>query len=124
MANTDFHTARAVHHMTALSVGDPVVVDLDAWLGLERLNAPVTYHHWGISTDQYTGAQTEMVTLSSTDGFHDWATSGAMDDVHIRLAVSAERSMATRMALADGLGRGVTTAPVKAAWKASYRRTA
>lgn len=110
--------------MTALSVGDPVVVDLDAWLGLERLNAPVTYHHWGISTDQYTGAQTEMVTLSSTDGFHDWATSGAMDDVHIRLAVSAERSMATRMALADGLGRGVTTAPVKAAWKASYRRTA
>lgn len=119
MANTyPYETTQAVLALQSMDGNEDqtIIAPLNAWLGLDALNAPVDFHHWAISGDD------EVVVISPQPSFFDWAISGVMDDNHMALAISSERSAGSRMAISDGMGRGITSAPVKAAWKATYRR--
>lgn len=118
MAHTvnPYETSRAIAGLVQTNSTDcTIVITLDAWIGLDAIDAPVTYHNWGLIGDS------EHVTVSATDSFNEWVmTSDDVVDIHIANAVRTERSVGTRMAISDGMSRGITTAPVKAAWKACW----
>lgn len=119
MANYTYDIAQAVNGLNYVPQGETICAPLNAWLGFEAINAPVSMHFWACNDEDE-----ELVILSATPDFETWATSEAMDDVHIANAIRSERSLATRSVISFGMGRGKTSAPVKAAWMASCRRFA
>ena len=119
MARYTYETAQAGTALQTIPQGESVIAPLNAWFGLDEMKAPVSMHFWACNDEDE-----ELVVISADSDFETWATSEAMDDVHIANAISAERSLASRSVISFGMGRGKTSAPVKAAWVASYRRIA
>lgn len=119
MATYPYDTAVAVRALIELDnfEGDSrrAVLPLNALFGLEAINAPIVHH--------FSDVETEQVVISAGEGFQDFAESDAMDEIHIANEIRSARSLGTRMAISDSMGRGITTQPVKMAWKASYKRT-
>lgn len=119
MAKYTYETAQAVTALQGIPQGEKIIAPLNAFFGFDEMNAPVSMHFWACNDENE-----ELVVLSATPDFETWATSEAMDDVHIANAIRSERSLATRSVISFGMGRGKTSAPVKAAWMASCRRFA
>lgn len=119
MANHPYETAVAVRALIELNnfEGDSrrAVLPLNALFGLQAINAPIIHHFSDVAGEQ--------VVLSAGEGFQEFADSDAMDEIHIANEIRSNRSLGTRIAISAGMGRGITTAPVKQAWRASYKRT-
>tara|TARA_R110001592_G_scaffold67354_8_gene206586 strand:- start:13799 stop:14161 length:363 start_codon:yes stop_codon:yes gene_type:complete len=111
-----YETAKAVQGLLETgSTECTIVVPLDAWFGLEAINAPVDFHCWGMMGDN------EMVVISANEELVAWEQSGAMDDIYMANEVRVEKSAGSKMAISFGMSRGKTSAQVKAAWMATYR---
>lgn len=119
MATYPYETAVAVRDLIGMDnyEGDArkVVLPLNALFGLQAIDAPIIHH--------FSDVESELVVLSAGEGFQEFANSDVMDEIHIANEIRSNRSLGTRMAISAGMGRGVTTDPVKAAWRASYKRT-
>lgn len=119
MATYPYETAVAVRALIELDnfEGDSrrAVLPLNALFGLQAIDAPIVHH--------FSDVEGEQVVISAGEGFQAFANSDVMDDVHIANEIRSNRSLSTRMAISAGVGRGITTDVVKAAWRASYKRT-
>tara|TARA_B110000285_G_scaffold231656_1_gene300859 strand:+ start:280 stop:639 length:360 start_codon:yes stop_codon:yes gene_type:complete len=119
MVSNTYEIAQAVSALETIPLGETIIAPLNAWFGLDEMNAPITLHFCGVtSTDE------EIVVISANKAFPAWAVSEVMDDVHITNAVRSERSTGTRMAISFGMSRGKTSQPVKSAYLATFKRIA
>lgn len=121
MADTrySYEAQNAIRDLMAIHDCDDtrIVVPLNAWFNLESNEAPIEYHNWSVMGDE------EVCVISAKDGFMTWANSAVVDEIYMANAIRTERSEGTRMAISFGMSRGKSSEPVKAAWRASYRRT-
>jgi hypothetical protein len=121
MADTrySYEAQNAIRDLMAIDGAEDtrIVVPLNAWFNLESNEAPIEYHNWGCDGDE------ELCVISAKDGFMTWANSAVVDEIYMANAIRTERSEGTRMAISFGMSRGKTSDAVKAAWRASYRRT-
>lgn len=121
MADTrySYEAQNAIRDLMAIDGADDtrIVVPLNAWFNLESNEAPIEYHNWSVMGDQ------EVCVISAKDGFMTWANSEVVDEIYMANAIRSERSEGARFALSFGMSRGKTSDAVKAAYRASYRRT-
>jgi|TARA_R110000796_G_scaffold109328_1_gene220686 hypothetical protein len=120
MVSNTYEIAQAVSALETIPLGETIIAPLNAWFGLDEMNAPITLHYCGVTSND----DEEVVVISGNKSFPAWAVSEVMDDVHMTNAVRSERSTGTRMAISFGMSRGKTSQAVKAAYLATFKRIA